>query len=87
MHRVEEMLLEAGCDEAAYFTSPDYADAIIGTTHDGRCVYSFSRMVECLMTGEGMDEEEAAEWVDVNAVGMIPYMGDAASVIMYDLIR
>lgn len=40
------------------FESPEYDDAIIGTTHDGRVVYDFEKMCDCLVK-EGMTEEEA----------------------------
>ena len=84
MDKIEEMLLDAGCEGAAYFTDPDYAEAIIGTSHDGRCVYSYGRMVECLVA-EGSTEEEAADWIDYNVIRSIPYMGELAPVIVYDL--
>lgn len=88
MSSIEEMLLEAGCEGAAYFTDPDYKTAIIGTSHDGRCVYSYEKMVEYLLSDEGggMSEEDARDWISYNTERTIPYMGERAPVIVYDVL-
>lgn len=76
------MLDEIGCGDAMVFVNPDFDDAIIGTTDDGRAVYSYSRMVECLVRDDGMTEDEAAEFIDYNTLRAIPYMGEKAPVIV-----
>jgi hypothetical protein len=56
----EDTLTYTGCD-----------DAIVGISSgfDGtRVVYSYNRLVEHFML-EGMDSDEAIEWVDYNVVG------------------
>jgi hypothetical protein len=81
---VENFLLDHVCDGAAYFTDPDYAAAIIGTTTDGVAVYGYERMVQVLMESDGMTAEEAAEWIDYNCIGSLPYMGSQRPVIVYE---
>ena len=66
------------------FENPSYDEAIVGTTHDGRVVYDFYRMCECLMEQDGMTFEEAAEFIDYNAVRSIPYV-EKGPVIMYPI--
>lgn len=76
-------LIERGEEEPVYFTNPDFVDAIIGMSDDGRLVYSYSRMVESLMLEEKMSYEEAVEFIDYNTVRTIPYMGELAPIIVY----
>lgn len=73
---------EIGCDGAIVFVNPDFDDAIIGTTVDGRVVYSFSRMVECLVNEDGMTTDEAEEFIDYNTLRAIPYMGEKAPIVV-----
>ena len=81
----EEKLLENGYDGIKFFTNFSYDSALIGVSEDGRAVYDYNLMVEWLMEEEGWTEEEAVEWVDYNTVRSIPYMGDGAPIIMYQL--
>lgn len=81
-----DIMLEAGCEDAVIFTEPDYADAIIGTTHDGRAVYSYSKMIDVLIQDEGMTYEEAADWVDYNVIRSLPYMGEMQPCVVYDRV-
>lgn len=71
-------------EDMVVFDSPEYDDAIIGTTHDGRVVYDFDKMCDCLCR-TGMKVEEAIEFIEYNAVRAIPYAGASAPVVMYPL--
>lgn len=82
----EEKLLEYGCDGAVYLTEPSYDDALVGVTHDGRAVYDFDMMVECLVSCDDMTSDEAAEFIDYNVIRALPYMGDMAPIIMYQIV-
>lgn len=80
-----DRLLDAGCECAPYFVNPDYEDAVIGVTHDGRVVYDYDKMVEYLMDKEGWSDIDAIEWIDYNVIRSIPYMGSNAPIIMYSI--
>lgn len=80
---VATAMCEAGYDDAVIFRSPDYAGAFVGITDDGRAVYAYSLMVAELIK-EGMDPDEAAEFIDYNTLRAVPYMGDRAPVVMYE---
>lgn len=43
-------------------------------------------MIEHLVETDGMDEDEAIEFIDYNTVRSIPYAGEGAPIIMYELI-
>lgn len=34
---------------------------------------------------DGIDEEEAIEWIEYNTIRAIPYAGEKAPIVMYDL--
>lgn len=82
---ITDKLFGTGCENAPHFVSPDYEDAIIGVTHDGRIVYDYDKMVEYLMDKEGWSDIDAIEWIDYNVIRSIPYMGSNAPIVMYSL--
>lgn len=81
------------------FDSPDFYEAVIGHTEDGRIIYSYDLMVKCMiadlaciafsdvdgLSGDELDEkyEEAVEWIDYNTIRTIPYMGEKSPIISY----
>lgn len=80
-----DYLYERGMTDTAVFSPPiSYSEAVVGITEDERVVYSYDKMVKCL-TADGMDYSEAAEFIDYNTLRTLPYMGDKAPVIMYDI--
>lgn len=83
--RVEERLLEYDYDGVVYLTNYSYDDALIGVSEDGRAIYDFDKMVEWLIEEEGWSDIEAIEWIEVNTLRAIPYMGEKAPIIMYPL--
>lgn len=81
----EERLLNAGYEDVIYLVNYGYDNALIGVTEDGRAVYDFDKMVDCLVDEEGWTDEEAVEWIECNTIRALPYMGDRAPIIMYPL--
>ena len=80
---VTERMCEMGYEDAGIFVDPDYAKAIVGYTDDGRVVYSYEGICQCLMDDNDMEWEEAMEFVDYNVVRTVPYMGERAPIIIY----
>ena len=79
---VADKLLDFGYEGVPHFINPDYEDAVIGITYDGRLVYDYDKMVEYLMNKEGWSDIDAVEWIDYNVIRSIPYMGSEAPIIM-----
>lgn len=78
-----DLLCELGLEESVVFENPDYEDAIIGwDENSGRIIYDYEKMVECLMNEDGMEYDEAAEFIDYNTVRACPYMGERAPIIL-----
>ena len=81
---IRSAICDMGHDEAIVFDLPGYDEAIIGVTDDGRVVYNYDAMVECLMNATGMNMEQAVDFSDYNTVRACAYMNNAP-IIVYPL--
>lgn len=85
LQALKDHLCELGYEDAVVFESPDYVDAYIGLSDDGRAVYSYDRMIECLMTDDNMTYEEAVEFIDFNTIRALPYFASKGGpIVLYD---
>lgn len=66
---------------AAVFEDEEDIDAVVGYTTDGRLVYDYNKMVDCLVKQDDMEEIEAMEWIDYNTVRSLPYIPEAPVII------
>lgn len=80
--RLKEWLCDRDCEETVVLENPDYLSAIVGISDDDRLIYDYDKMVDHLMTNDGMDDEEACEFIDFNTIGALPYMGEKRPVIL-----
>ena len=87
MKDAEQRLLENGYEGVIIFKDESYDDALIGVSHDDRAIYSFEKMVEWLCNRDGMTREDAIEWIEYNTLRAIPYFGEKAPIVMYDLME
>lgn len=74
-------------EEALVFDNFAYDNSIIGVSTDGRVVYSYEKMIQELMSDEGLSEMEAIEWIDYNTIRAISYGGEFAPIVCEDLIK
>jgi hypothetical protein len=71
-------------EDAVVYENPRYEDALIGREcQDGRAVYDYSKMIDCLIE-EGMTHEEAVEWIDYNVLGL---RGDAKFPVVVEMFE
>lgn len=74
-------------DDIKEFADPDaiqwddFDDAIVGTDNHGRLVYDVNKMIEVLVTRDGMSEEEAMEYLEFNV--LCAYVGPLTPVHVY----
>ena len=85
MYDIREVLSDMGYEDAVVFESPSYDDAIVGVS-DGRVVYDFNKMVECLVNDEDMSEEEAIEFIEYNTIRALPYI-ENAPIVMFPILK
>ena len=71
--------------EALLFDNPSYDNSIIGISHNGRIIYSFEKMIEELCKEDNIEQDEAIDFISYNTERSIPYAGENAPIIMYDL--
>lgn len=83
MEELKQWLCDNDHEDTVILESPDYLKAIIGLTEDGRLVYAYDKMIECLIDEEKMTYEEAIEFIDYNTVRALPYAGEKAPIIVY----
>lgn len=85
IHTLKEWLCNCDHEDTIVLESPDYLSAIIGITEEGRLIYSYDKMVEHLMLEDDMDAGEAMEFIDYNTIRALPYAGEMAPIVMYDV--
>ena len=60
----------------------DYITAVIGQDRiSGRVVYDYEKMIEYLREQNGMDYEDAVEWIDYNTIRALPYFPNSPYII------
>jgi hypothetical protein len=72
----EELLMADGFDEALIGT-------VSGACRQAVACYDYRKCVEILVKRDGMDEEEAEEFLDFNTLGA--YVGELTPLFVYDL--
>ncbi len=79
---IEERIADQGFTDVLIFSDPSYADAFLGVSREGRAVYSYSKMIQCLVN-EGMSEEEAIDNVEYNTLRSLDYE-PKSPIVVYD---
>lgn len=79
-----ERIVDAGFEDVIVFDTPAYDDALLGVDTENRAVYDYNKMIEGLMTVDGMSEEDAVEWIDYNTICSLPYV-PGAPIIVYPI--
>lgn len=81
-----DILNDMGYEDAVVFAGPEYNDAIVGITDDGRVVYDYNLMIECLMEADGIEYDEAMEFVEYNTIRACDYM-ENPPIIMHPIVE
>lgn len=86
--KIRDALCEMGHDEAVIFDGPDFDEAIVGVTDDGRVIYNYDAMVQTLMERDGTSMEDAIAFIEYNTIRALEYpslTGDKPPIIMHPL--
>lgn len=60
----------------------DFITAVVGQDRiSGRVIYDYEKMIEYLCSQDGMDYEEAVEWIDYNTIRALPYFPNPPYII------
>ena len=72
-------------EEAVIFNVPNYDNAIVGTSDDGRVVYDYELMIRELTNDTALTEEEAIQFLDYNTIRTLPYIEEKVRpIILYN---
>ena len=83
MGEIKETLCEIGLENSVVFENPDYESAIVGFDYNSdRVIYDYDKMVEFLVNAYSMEPEEAVEFIDVNTIRSLSYMGEKGPIIL-----
>lgn len=83
MGEIKEILCEIGLENSIVFENPDYESAIVGFDYNSdRVIYDYDKMVDFLVTTYSMEPEEAVEFIDVNTIRSLSYMGEKGPIIL-----
>lgn len=72
-------------DDVIILDNYDFADAFVGMTNENRAVYDYDKMVRWLINEAEISDIDAVDWIDYNVLRALPYMGDKAPIILYNL--
>ena len=76
-----ERLCDLGYEDSVIFDFPDYDDAIVGVTDDGRVVYDYEKMVQCLSEELQISPIEAIDYIEFNTIRALAYQEDGPIII------
>jgi transcriptional regulator with XRE-family HTH domain len=82
---LKEWLVDQGYNDSILLESPSYRNAVVGVSEEGRIMYSARIILQDMMIDEGMEYEEAVDHFSYNLLRSLPYMGEMAPIIQYDI--
>lgn len=62
----KQFLESLGFEDVIIYNDPSYDGALVGVTLDNQAVYDYDQMIKYLVTQDGMDEDEAADFINYN---------------------
>lgn len=86
LEEIKNYIIEMQDDEDSetiVLENPDYSDAFLGLSDEGRAIYDYNKMIESLMKEDGMDYVDAVEFFEYNTLRALPYMGELRPIILY----
>lgn len=82
--KIRDAICDMGYEDAVVFDGPDFDDAIVGVSDDGRVIYDYDKMVRSMMQQDGIGQDEAIEFIEYNTIRACEYVKDGP-IIMYGL--
>ena len=80
---LRDYFVEAGYEDVLLFEDPSYETACVGMTDDGRAVYDYDKMVQYLIDTDGMEYDEAVEFIQYNTIRSLPYYENAPVIVNF----
>ena len=72
-------------EESVVFNIPNYDNAIIGLSEDGRVIYDYDLMIKELTNDTALTEDEAIQFLEYNTIRTLPYIEEKVRpIILYN---
>jgi transcriptional regulator with XRE-family HTH domain len=78
---LKEWLVDQGYENSIVLECPSYRNAVVGVSEEGRVIYSARIILQDMMIDEGMEYEDAVDWIEENTLRTIPYMGSVHPIV------
>jgi len=85
LEELKEYITDMGYEDTVVFDNPSYVTAFIGLSNECNAVYDYEKMIEYLMETDGMEYDDAMEFIEYNTIRALPYMGSSAPVVVYPI--
>jgi hypothetical protein len=72
-HEIKKLISDLGYEDVLLFENPSYDTAFVGISEDFKAVYDYDLMVEHLMSEDGMEMDEAIDFIEYNTIRSLPY--------------
>ena len=72
---LREYLEGQGHEGTTFFENPSFVKAITGITESGQLIYDYDLMIDAAMEETGWEYDDAVDWIEVNTLRTIPYIG------------
>ena len=70
-------------EETILFRNPDYSTAIVGVSSDYKVIYDYNKMLDYLNQYEGMEYEDAADFISYDTMRALNYIIGNKPIIMF----
>ena len=70
----EEVTDEEILEKIIVLEGDEFADGVIGLSHDYHLIYDYNKLVDSLMSHNNWSIEEAVDWLEFNTLRSLDYM-------------
>jgi hypothetical protein len=75
-------------EDSFVLDNPSFDDSIVGVEmNSDRIIYSYDKMIVEYAKDNNCDELEAMDWINYNTIRALPYIGDKAPMIMFEVLQ
>lgn len=71
---IKDIACDMGFENSIFFEDPSYQSAIIGISSNGNVCYDYDAMIDSLVKDDGMDENDAIDFVNSDTLRVLDYL-------------
>ena len=82
LEELKELIEEITDDDVVVFENPDFCTAFVGLSHDGRAIYDYDKMIEYMVSEQGVSVEDAIDYISCDTIRSLGYVHNGPIVLM-----